>query len=1229
MTRSYRKNIRRTFKHTKSRFIAIFSIVALGVGFLAGLNATPVDMEESMEAYMDNANFYDIRIVSTLGLTDDDVSALSAIDGVKDVQPAYNADLLVQTGDDTVVARAHSLPITTGKEETEKSTSSLSTDGDDATDAQDTINKLFLVDGHMPEKSGECVVEAGANDMASAYPIGSKLVVSSENEDLDSKLSTTEYEVVGIVHNANYFSFEREPASVGNGRVNLLMYLLPEDYAFEAYTEIYLTVDGALTANSLGDDYTPLVDTVKTKIEAIQDLRCQTRYDEIYDEAQQKIDDAWDSYHDAKEEADQKLSDAKAELTDGEKELADGQTEYEQGEADYADALSQIAENEQKLADGEIQLSDAKRKLQEADAQISNSETLLKQNEEKLNTAKSELDKGQAQYDSGMTAYQSGVKQLEAGQTQLDAAKEQLDTAKAGYQSGLAGCAQGMSTLLPSMTADGLDGFLAFLSSKGYGAPQTTTAFLQNMAEYGISLPTVSANSVEAAYLEQGISQLLPAISQLYSARESITAGQSAYDANAAKLEENKKLLADSKEELSKARQKLQKGQKQYEDGKKQLENGKKQLSSAKAMLAGSWATLSGRQTELTDGLSQIFDAKSSLKDARSKLDDAKATIAENAQKLADGKISYEDAKKEADEKLADARQEIEDGQTDLDTLEMPKWYIWGRDKNISYSSFTANIDKLNAITTVFPIFFFLVAALVVSTTMTRMVEEERLQIGTMKALGYSAKTIMQKYILYALAASVSGTLVGLAVGFKAFPSIIWSAYEMMYYMPAIATPWRLSQALFSGGTLIVLSLLVTALTCRSSLSEVPATLMLPRAPKAGKRILLERITPLWRHFPFSWKVTCRNLFRYKKRFWMTVIGVAGCTSLLIAGFGISDSLNAIITKQYEDIFHYDLMTVVTEEDALTQGAVQEYLFDNPSVFSDSLAVSIQSTRQEIKNGEADVYLMIPKDLSSFGSFVDLHERVSRKATPLQEDGIIITEKLAKTLGIQAGDSITLQNEDEEKASFTVTGVCEHYVSNYVYMSAATYEAGFQKAPVYNAALSKMPDDSQTVRDQISAVLLDNDHVASLTFTADNVKQVLNMLNSIDAVVVLIIVCAAGLAFVVLYNLSNINVAERVKEIATIKVLGFYDREVDSYVNRESYALTGIGIFFGIFGGIALHRFVITTVEVDAVMFGRSIRPVSFLYAVLLTLLFSIIVSLVIGRSLKKVSMVESMKAPE
>lgn len=649
-------------------------------------------------------------------------------------------------------------------------------------------------------------------------------------------------------------------------------------------------------------------------------------------------------------------------------------------------------------------------------------------------------------------------------------------------------------------------------------------------------------------------------------------------------------------------------------DGRKQLEEG--------------WATLTDKQLELDDARRQINDAKAELADARAELDDARQTIAENAQKLRDGEIEYEDAKAEAEQELADARAEIEDGQKELDEIEMPEWYVWDRSNNVSYASFTGNVDKLTAITTIFPVFFFLVAALVVSTTMTRMVEEERLQIGTLKALGYTRREIMQKYLWYAFAAAACGTAVGLAVGFRAFPAIIWSAYAMMYYMPAIYTPWRVFQAIFAGGTLTVLSVGVTALACRASLREVPATLMLPRAPKAGKRILLERITPLWRRFPFTWKVTCRNLLRYKKRFWMTVIGVAGCMSLLVSGFGISDSLNAIITKQFSDISHYDLMTVVTKEGATEQGDVYAYLND-PQNFTESLTVAVQSTRQPVADGEADVYLMVPQDVGQFADFLDLHERISRTPTPLGEEGVVLTEKLAKLLGVQAGDTVTLENGDEKTGTFVVSGVCEHYVSNYVYMSASTYEAGFGEAVSYNAVISKMADDSEEAHDTVSAALLEMDNVASLTFTRDSVAQVLNMLNSIDAVVVLIIVCAACLAFVVLYNLSNINIAERIKEIATIKVLGFYDREVYAYVNRESMALTLIGTLFGIFGGMALHRFIIVTVEVDAVMFGRDIQPLSFVYAIALTLLFSTLVNLVMGRTLKKISMVESMKAPE
>ena len=1288
MTRSYRKNTLRTFKNTISRFAAVFAIVALGVGFLAGLNATPIDMKESMERYMDDGNFYDLRVVSTLGLTEEDVAALSQVDGVRQVQPGYSADLLVEVGGDTVVSRAHSLP---------------------APD-NNTINRLNLVEGRLPEKSGECVVEASSTKRQQTYPVGTKLVVGKANEDLDTKLNTTEYTVVGIVHNANYFSFEREPASVGNGTVKLVFYIPQQDFAYEAYTEVYLTADGALEQDSLGDAYQTNIDTVKANVEAIADARCEARYNGIIADARTELDDAWAEYNDAKAEADQQLADAAAELADGKQQLADGQKEVADGERQYTDGLNELTANEAQLNDGAAQLADAEAQLRGAEAQLQAGEEELAANAPRLEAARKQLENGQAQYEAGLQQYNDGLAQLDAAEQQLADAKAQLDANADAYQ-------QGIDTLAAQMGVDAaqLDDFIGWLAqncdANGTQPPKTVEELWQAIQDYGgLTLPdSLTQEQVEAIRVQaSNLLDVLDAIpadtlpeeqqQRLQEAKDHITAvadaadpaamrtalqaaldwandsanelpepirdaltaaiqnwwsslpddnkaqldelvsgvgqltqyrlGLLQYEKGAAQLAAGRAELEANAPKLAAAKAQLDDGWQQYYDGLAQYQDGQKQLADARAQLEDGWATLQDKKVQLADARRQISDAKGQLSDARKQLDDAKATIAENLQKLRDGEIEYEDAKAEAEEALADARAQIEDGEAALNDVEYPTWYVWDRSKNVSYASFTANVDKLTAITTIFPVFFFLVAALVVSTTMTRMVEEERLQIGTLKALGYSGAAIMQKYLLYAFTAAAAGTMAGLAVGFKAFPSIIWSAYEMMYYMPAIATPWRLSQALFAGGTLIVLTVGITALACRTTLQENPAALMLPRAPKAGKRILLERITPLWRRLPFSWKVTCRNLLRYKKRFWMTVVGVAGCTSLLVAGFGISDSLNSIITKQYGDIYHYDLMTIVTKQEATESGPVYEYLY-NKEHADDSLTVAMESTRQDGPDGEMDVYLMVPADVDKFADFADLHERISRKAVPLGEQGVVVTEKLAKTLGIKAGDTITLTNSDDLTADFTVSGVCEHYVSNYVYISPAVYEAGFGEAPSYNAILSILPEDTEKTRNTISADLLAMDNVASLNFTQDNVTQVLNMLNSIDAVVVLIIVCAASLAFVVLYNLSNINIAERVKEIATIKVLGFYDPEVYAYVNRESVALTLIGTLFGLVGGIALHSFVISTVEVDAVMFGREIYAKSFLYAIALTLLFSALVNLVMQRLLKRISMVESMKAPE
>ena len=1199
MPRTYNKNVIRTFRSTRSRFFAIFSIVALGVGFLAGLSATPVDMKESMERYMDDSNFYDLRVVSTLGLTDEDVQALQQVSGVQQVQPAYSADLLVQTGDDSAVARAHSLP----------------------PDAEDAINQLVLTEGRMPQSPDECLVEVGATGLNPTYPVGTVFTVTAENVDLDSKLNHTRFTVVGLVHNSNYFSYEREPASVGSGAVQVVMYLQPEAFAYEAYTEIYLTAAGAKAQNSLTDAYRQTVQTVADNLAAIQDARCQARYDGLLADARAELDDAWQQYYEAKADADAQLADAAAELADGRKQLQDGKNKLADGQRQYNDGKSQLENGTNQMLDGQAQLNDALGQWLQADAQWQQS--------------KQELDAAKAQLDENEPAYRDGVQQL-ADALGTDAAEvDKLAADLAAY------CiAQGIT---PPTDAQGM---LALLSAYGKGLPlpqfsdEQLTQLRAGAAELVTRLDSIPTDAlpddqkalltevkalVQAAADAETSAQMWDALQNLYSwlqAHRDLLPDDVYEALNALLLQ---LLNSDEMNQLAAALA----GLVQYQVGLQQYQSGLQQLNDARAELDDAYRLLQEKMQELGDAQGKLLDAQRQLDAAGRELANGRREIEENEQKLLDGETEYADAKAEAEQKLADARAEIEDGEAKLDELEMPVWYIWDRSKNTSFGSFKSNVDKLTAITTAFPVFFFLVAALVVSTTMTRMVEEERLQIGTLKALGYARGTIMQKYLWYALGASALGAVMGLAVGFRVFPTIIWSGYSMMYYMPKIATPWRLQQAVFAGASLIGLSLGVTAMACRTSLAEVPAALMLPRAPKAGKRILLERITPLWRRLPFTWKVTCRNLMRYKKRFWMTVIGVAGCTALLVAGFGLSDSLNGIITKQFDNVSHYDLMTVVSKESALREGEVYDTLFGDSETFPLSMAAAVESTHCDSADGEMELYLMVPQDLTRFAQLMDLHERLGGKPTPLTDDGIVLTEKLAKTLGAAAGDTVTLKNADGDAAQFTVSGVCEHYIGNYAYITPAVYTAAFGKAPGYNAVLSTLRDESQQSRDAISEKLLDMDTVVSLTFTQDAVKQVLNMLRSIDAVVVLIIVCAAMLAFVVLYNLSNINIAERVKEIATIKVLGFYDREVYSYVNRESTALSCIGTLLGLALGKALHAFIITTVEVDSVMFGRQIAPQSFLYAVALTLAFSTAVNLVMGRKLKKISMVESMKAPE
>ena len=1326
MNRTYQKNICRTLASTRSRFLAIFSIVALGVGFLAGLVSTTPDMRDSIEQYLDDGNLYDLRIIGTLGLTDADVQAVEQVDGVLDARGAWSADVLVKTPtSDQAVARVHSLP----------------TDADGNPESSSVINRLVLEDGRWPQASGECVVEAGAGDLASrGVNIGDTIEVpADDNEDLEDTLTTTEYTVVGVVHDATYFSFEREPASVGSGAVETIFYILPQDFAYDTYTEIYLTVDGARDMNSLGDTYDDTVQAVSDALEDISGERCDVRLQEVKADAQQEIDDAWDEYNDSAAEAEQELSDAAQELQDGREALADGEQEVADGERDYQDGVAELADYEQQLKDGEAALNSARDELVAGEAEWQENWQKVLDGETALNDGKKQLEEAQRLYDEGKAAYDAGLAKVEAGEQALAENKTKLDTAqtqyeqlaqfsqgKQDYEDGLARFTDGVNQAFLMFPVPGLQltesqaesmleqlallpqeerpqddlSLLGWFAAQMMQTPETAAASIvaeepsavqpentvpadenkkatepqetenelvadaaaematAETARSGKAGPTPGQTSTQLCQgaeelivgkqqIEEGIQQIITAyaamgqtltedqvnqmLTDTYLAdlKAQLDEGWALYNAGAAELAEGRKQLEANEQTLIDGKAQLDAGWAQYETQGTELYDGMNQLRSARTTMDEGWDLLTDKQIELDDARKEIEDARATLADAAAELEEARQTIAEKSQELRDGEIEYADAKAEADQKLADAKAEIEDAEAQLNDIEEGEWYVWNRSRNVSFASFDSNSTKLAALAKVFPVFFFLVAALVVSTTMTRMVEEERLQIGTMKALGYTKGAIMQKYLLYAFTAAAIGAVAGLALGFFVFPRVIWTAYQMMYYAPAFLSPWRWDVGLMAGGSLIAISMLATWSACRSTLHEYPAALMRPRAPKAGKRILLERVTFIWRRLPFTYKVTCRNLLRYKKRFWMTVIGVAGCTALLVTGFGISDSLNSIVTKQFGEIYHYDLLTAVTDADDTKEGPAHDYLYTDDA-FQESLTVFTQQVEQELDDGSTvDYYYMVPEDVAAFADFADLHNRQTGEPTPLGEEGVVLTEKLASTLNVHPGDTVTLEDSDGNQASFTVTGICEHYVYNYVYMSAESYAKGFGEEPAWNAIMSQMTDNSQQGRDAVSAKLLAMDEVASLNFTADSMDMVLNMLESIDAVVVLIIVCAACLAFVVLYNLTNINIAERVKEIATIKVLGFYDREVDAYVNRESVILTIIGALLGLVGGVALHKFVILTVEVDAVMFGRDIQPMSFIYSLALTFLFSLIVNLFMGRKLKQISMVESMKAPE
>ena len=1206
---------------TFSRFIAIAAIVALGVGLLAGLMVTPINMRAAGDRYFDGTNLYDLRVVSELGLTDDDVAAIRDVEGVDEIMPGYMADIFMDAGEEqNIVTRLHGLP----------------SDQIEALEPEDYLNRIVVIEGRLPVQEGECVlVQSTFVKNTDTLTVGATLKVSETNEDVEDTLNCTEFKIVGIVETAYYFSVETESATIGDGTVALMAYTGEENFSQEAYSEIFLTVDGARDLDAASEEYQSAVDEVADRIEEIADARCVARYNEVKTDAEQQLADARAELADARAEAEEKLADAEQQLADGRAELEeneqlleDAKAEIDSGEkeleANRGSISGTLNQKQQELAAGQAALIDAKAQYEAGVKQV-------EENEQALESAKTQLEVSKALIEQLEPAVERAEQALPALETQVKTAEESAAQAEATAKTerensdidAMLAATAAAQTEYADATAkrEALENELAAMGEDDPARPEKEAELALAQADEAAKQTAYESAKAASDAEETRLAAYDTAAS---TARAQADSARQTYDAAVQALNETRAQLADAKQQVADGEKQIAKGEAQIAAAKKQLEDANRQIIEAEKQIASGETALN-----IAPGLAQLeLDlAQYKLDAAKDQYEDGMAQLEEGRAELEEGEAEYQTQKADAEQQLADAEAEIEDAQKQLDELEVPEWYVFDRTSNASVSSYFSNIDKLEALTTVFPIFFFLVAALVALTTMTRMVDEERLQIGTLKALGYGRWKIMFKYMFYAWFATVVGGAAGLAFGFTALPIVIFNAYSTMYTLPTFQCSFNLALAALAVGAALVCTSFATYSACGKTLHECAAQLLLPKAPAAGKRILLERVTPVWKRLKFTHKVTARNLFRYKKRFFMTVIGIAGCTSLLVTGFGLRDSIGDITSKQFDEIFTYDFVLTLSKSSALESDGFREVM-DDASLVRSYLAVSQQLADQDIGGREMGVYLFVPEDTSTLSRFVDLHES-NGAALSLTDDGIIVTQKLAEEAGLSAGDTFTVSNGDSGTADLTVTGVAENYVENYIYITKAAYVDAFGETVEPNSVLALLPESADGMDDALTARLLDVSGVAGLTQVATLRTSLDETIASINYVVYVIILCAAMLAFVVLYNLTNINIAERQKEIATIKVLGFYEPEVQAYIYRESNVLTVIGTALGLVGGVFLHKFIMTTVEIDMVMFGRNVKPLSFLLAAVLTVAFSMAVNLGMRRKLRNISMVESMKAPE
>lgn len=1082
---TYLKDIFREIKISLGRFLSILCIVAIGVAFFAGIKASAPDMKNSADTYFDKHNVQDIQVYSTIGLTKKDVAAIKRIKGVKSVQPNFSMDTLSQIDSTQMVIKVISYGI------------------------DQKMNKIRVVEGRMPERENECLIEASSatNKLYGTFHIGDTIKLQSgTDEALSKSLKHTKYKIVGTCYNPNYLSYEKGSSNIGSGTVNSFIYIQNTNVLKDYYTEVDVCVKGAKDLDCYSDEYFDVVDPVLKKIKKISNKQIdahiqsyQSELDEKKQEANDKFNDAENQFNDTQNKIDSGL----AEIQSNELKLQDSKNQINQGWNEYY-ANIKVLDNIPTLQNAIAQIEESEKKLPE----------LLNQKE---------------QAENGLNQINAVIDDLYAQRKMIQDSIDLIDMA-----------------IEKAQNTPSTDEQTEALKIKLIENLKNTKTYLEG------KLATIDQTIAKKAELEAIIPQIQDGINQIQA--------------------------ASSK--------------------KAELQSQLNQLLSAKNQLNNAYSSLVDGQAQYEDGVSKIEDAKTELNKSIEQLTLSKAEF--NIQKH-------------------DALKELSDAQLEIDKME-GKWIVLDRDSHYSYRDYGACADRMDGIAKVFPVFFFLVAALVCMTTMTRMVDEQRNEMGTLKALGYSKLQIASKYLIYALIASILGSILGCSLGMYLFPTVIFNAWNTLYNIDQIKFLFQPGLILLASGSVTGITLLATLYSIYSELIEMPSQLMRPKAAKAGKKILLERISFIWKRLSFLRKVTARNIFRYKKRFFMTIIGIAGCSALLVAGFGINDSISDIVNQQYNVIYHYDA-TVAAKTNEITS-QIQSLKGVKDVYEEDHLAVTTK-----IENKDISTTVHIISNDKKFKDFCTLFN--GKKEFDLDDSSVLISQKMATKLNKKGGDTIKFKDANNKVIKAKIKGVFRNYVGHHIYASETLYKSWNTNAKTTHTYLIKSKKTTKKFERNLGNKIMNVDGVQSVTFYSSLQKNFKDMIKSISYIVVVLVISAACLAFVVLYNLSNVNISERKREIATIKVLGFTRKEVDAYINRETILLTILGSLIGLGIGVGLHHLIMNLAEMDDIMFGRTINSISYVISFVMTIGFNAIINLFMHRKLNKIQMVESLKAVE